>query len=118
MTFKTVLVHAEPEWGSGEALDVAIHLSRLFAAHVVGVAAEAFNIPSADFVDGSVVQLLRDEVDTDLATAQKRFMAAVEGLPAGATFYSGVDFPHVLMARHARGARSTGNPPAMMMSAG
>lgn len=104
MTFKTLLVHVEPEWGSGEAVDSAVHLSGLLGAHVLGVGAEAFELPEAAFIEGELVQDLRDQIDVDLATAQTRFMTATVGLKAGATFVSGMDRPSVLMAAHARGA--------------
>jgi nucleotide-binding universal stress UspA family protein len=104
MTFKTLLVHVEPEWGSGEALDAAVHLSGLLDAHVLGVGAEAFELPDAPFVEGELVQDLRDQIDVDLASAQARFIAATAKLKAGATFVSGMERPHALMTEHARGA--------------
>ncbi len=104
MTFKTLLVHAEPDWGSGQALDVALQMADLFGAHVLGVGAEAFDVPGLGYAEGELVQVLRDEVDVDVAAASKRFMTAVRGAPAGATFLSGIDRPYALMARHARGA--------------
>lgn len=104
MPFKTLLVHVEPDWGSGEALDAAVHLSSLFGAHLIGVAAEAFELPAAPFIEGELVQDLRDQIDTDLASAHARFNAATAGLAAGATFVSGMERPYVLMSRHARGA--------------
>jgi nucleotide-binding universal stress UspA family protein len=104
MTFKTLLVHAEPGWGSAEALDAAVHLSGLLDAHVLGVAAEAFEMPNATFIEGDLVQIMRDQIDDDLATAQTGFTAATAKLSAGATLVSGMDRPYVLMAQHARGA--------------
>ncbi|MGZ3368156.1 MAG: universal stress protein [Caulobacteraceae bacterium] len=105
MTFKTLLVHVEPDWGSSEALDAAVHLSSLLDAHLLGVAAEAFELPEAAFVDGELVQGLRDQIDLDLKSAEARFTTATAGLgQARATFVSGMDRPYVLMAQHARGA--------------
>lgn len=104
MTFKTLLVHVEPDWGSGEALDSVVHLSGLLDAHVLGVAAEAFELPDASFIEGELVQDLRDQIDVDLASAQARFTAATAKLRAGATFVSGMERPYVLMVQHARGA--------------
>jgi nucleotide-binding universal stress UspA family protein len=104
MTFKTLLVHVEPEWGSAEALDAAVHLSGLLDAHVLGVAAEAFEMPNATFIEGDLVQIMRDQIDDDLATARTRFTAATAKLAAGASFVSGMERPDALMARHARGA--------------
>jgi nucleotide-binding universal stress UspA family protein len=104
MTFKTLLVHVEPDWGSGQALDSAVHLSGLLDAHVLGVAAEAFELPDAPFIEGELVQDLRDQIDVDIASAHTRFMTATATLKAGATFVSGMDRPYALMAEHARGA--------------
>ena len=104
MSYKTLLAHAEPEWGSSEALAAAMRVADLFGSHIIGVGAEAFELPSYAFVEGSLVQALRDEIDIDIAAAEKRFMAAVKGNLGGATFLSGMDRPSVLMARHARGA--------------
>ena len=104
MTFKTLLVHVEPEWGSAEALDTAVHLSSLLDAHVLGVAAEAFELPAANFTEGELVQIMRDQIDVDVASARDRFTTATAKLKAGATFVSGMERPYVLMAEHARGA--------------
>jgi len=104
MTFKTLLVHVEPDWGSAEALDAAVHLSGLLDAHVLGVAAEAFEPLGSAYIEGDLVQVLRDQIDADIATARARFVAATAKLEAGATFVSGLDRPHALMALHARGA--------------
>lgn len=104
MTFKTLLVHVEPDWGSAEALDAAVDLASLLDAHLLGVGAEAFELPDAPFVEGELVQTLRDQIDTDLDAARNRFMTATAKLAAGATFVSGMERPHVLMERHAGGA--------------
>jgi nucleotide-binding universal stress UspA family protein len=104
MTFKTLLVHVEPEWGSAEALDATVHLSRHLNAHVLGVAAEAFEPPGSTYMEGELVQDLRDVVDADLASAKARFSAATDELAAGATFVTGMDRPYAVMAKHARGA--------------
>jgi nucleotide-binding universal stress UspA family protein len=104
MTFKTLLAHAEPEWGSGDSLSVALQVARMFDAHLLGVAAEAFELPGYGMIDGELVQLLRDNVDTDIAAAKARFLQAATDAPAGSTFISGVDRPLTLMKRHARGA--------------
>jgi nucleotide-binding universal stress UspA family protein len=104
MSFKTLLAHAEPDWGSGEALDAAMQVANLFGSHIIGVGAEAFELPHHAHVEDALVHMVRDEIDIDLAAAEKRFMAAVKGNPGGATFLSGMERPSVLMARQARGA--------------
>lgn len=104
MTVKTLLVHVEPEWGSAEALDCAVHLSSLLGAHVLGVAGEAYEPPGAAYMEGDLVQDLRNQIDADLASAKARFTAATAKLAAGATFVAGMDRPYAVMAEHARGA--------------
>ena len=104
MTFKTLMVHVEPEWGSAEALDAAVHLSSLLGAHLLGVAGEAYEPPGSAYMDGDLVQDLRDKIDADQASARTRFTSATAKLAAGATFVTGVDRPYALMAEHARGA--------------
>jgi len=104
MAFKTLLVHVEPEWGSAETLDTAVHLSKLLGAHVLGVAGEAYEPPGSAYMEGDLVQDLRDQIAGDLAFARARFTTATAKLKAGATFVSGIDRPYALMAEHARGA--------------
>ena len=104
MTYKTILVHVEPEWGADDALVTALQAADMFGAHILGVAGETFDLQSLAYVEGSLVQELRDGIDVDLAAADKRFRAAVVGAAGGSTFLSGVDRPSFLMGRYARGA--------------
>jgi nucleotide-binding universal stress UspA family protein len=104
MSYKTLLVHAEPEWGSSDSLVAARHVAEMFGAHVIGVGAEAFDLPSYSYVEGQLVQMIRDDVDQDLVSAKVRFDTAMMGAPQGASFVSGLDRPAALMKRRARGA--------------
>lgn len=104
MTYKTLIVHAEPDWGSSDSLIVARHVAEMFDAHIIGVAAEAFDLPSYGFIEGDLVQMIRDSIDSDLAAAKTRFEQAMAGAPQRSTFMSGLDRPAVLMKAHARGA--------------
>lgn len=106
MTFKTLMVHAEPEWGSGESLAAALPVARMFDAHIVGVSAEAFDpiVYTGEIPDGELVQLMRNDIDSDIAVARRRFTQAMSAAPAGSTFVSGMDRPHTLLKRYARGA--------------
>ncbi len=104
MSYKTLLVHAEPEWGSADSLTAARHVAEMFGAHVLGVGAEAFDLPAYSYVEGALVQLIRDNIDSDLAAAKTRFETAMDGAPHGAAFVSGVDWPATLMQQHARAA--------------
>jgi nucleotide-binding universal stress UspA family protein len=104
MSYKTLLVHAEPEWGSSDSLIAARHVAEMFGAHVIGVGAEAFDLPSYSYVEGQLVQMIRDDIDKDLVSAKTRFDAAMIGAPHGASFVSGLDRPATLMKERARGA--------------
>lgn len=104
MSYKTLLVHAEPEWGSFDSLVAARRVAEMFGAHIIGVGAEAFEPPPYSDVDGGLVQMIRDNVDIDLASAKDRFATAMTGVAHGSTFVSGMDRPASLMKRHARGA--------------
>lgn len=104
MSYKTLLVHAEPEWGSSDSLIAARHVAEMFGAHVIGVAAEAFELAAYSYVEGQLVQMIRDDIDHDLISAKARFDAAMAGAPHGATFVSGIDRPATLMKQRARGA--------------
>jgi nucleotide-binding universal stress UspA family protein len=106
MTFKTLIVHVEPEWGSVESLAAALPVARMFDAHIVGVSAEAFDpiVYTGEVPDGGLVQLLRDDIAIDITVARTRFTQAMNAAPAGSTFVSGMDRPHTLLKRYARGA--------------
>ena len=104
MPFDTVLVHAEPGWGSSDAITAALSMAVPFKSHIIGVGAEAFDLPNYAFVEGGLVQLIRDQVDEDLDAARLRFTTAVAQNPGGSTFVSGMEAPCVLMGRYARGA--------------
>lgn len=106
MTFKTLIVHVEPAWGSDESLVAALSVARTFSAHIVGVGAEAFDpiVYGGELAGGELVQMIRDNADIDIVAAKSRFTQAMAAAPAGSTFVCGMDRPHVLVKRHARGA--------------
>jgi len=104
MTYKTLLTHVEPEWGSGRALAVAVALAQRFGAHLIGLGAEAFETVNYAYADGAVVQLLRDQIDADAITSQQRFRAAVGPLGEEVTWVADMEAPVMAMAACARGA--------------
>ena len=104
MSYKTLLVHAEPEWGSSDSVIAARLVAEMFEAHVIGVGAEALDLPTYSYVEGQLVQMIRDDVDQDLISAKTRFDTAMIGAPHGASFVSGLDRPATLMKERARGA--------------
>ena len=104
MSFKTILTQVEPDWGSGHALRAAVQTANRFSAHLVGLAAQGFDQSSYAFGDVGLIQVVREQIDLDLASAERRFRAATEGAPAGASWISETAYPADAMARHARGA--------------
>jgi nucleotide-binding universal stress UspA family protein len=104
MSFKTLLTHVEPDWGSSRALDVAVSLCGLFQAHLVGVGAEAFDPTGYAYVDGGLVQVLRDQIDADLTSAHARFQSAAGKASAGSTWLGEVQAPAAAVALWAAGA--------------
>ncbi len=104
MPFKTIMTHVEPDWGSSRALDAAVQLCGLFDAHLTGVGAENFDPMAYAYAGGDIVQVLRDQIDTDLAAAQKRFAAAGAGVAGGSTWLWEIAFPAEAIARCASGA--------------
>lgn len=104
MTFKTLLTHVEPDWGSGRALAVAVQLAKRFDAHLIGLGAEAFEPVNYAFAESVVVQMLRDQIDTDAASAEARFRGAAAGLEHACSWAFEMTAPESAMAAYARGA--------------
>ena len=104
MPIKTLLTHVEPDWGSGRALAAAVELAQRFDAHLMGLGAEDFEPVNYAFADGSVVQMLRDQIDADALTAEARFRLAAAGLGAACSWHRALDVPVAAMASLARGA--------------
>jgi nucleotide-binding universal stress UspA family protein len=105
VTYKSVLVHVEPNPLSDARLAAAAGLARRFHGRLIGVGAQAF-LPSVDFgygyLDGEAIQALRDQLKENLNSAQARFDAAAKGLST--VWRSFVDLPGRVMASEARGA--------------
>lgn len=104
MTFKTLLTHVEPDWGSGSALTAAVELAERFGAHLIGLGAEAFDPVSYAFTDGDIIQMLRDQIDLDAKSAERRFRTATASLGAASSWLTSMDTPALAMASVARGA--------------
>jgi nucleotide-binding universal stress UspA family protein len=104
MTYKTLLTHVEPDWGSGRALAAAVQLAERFGAHLIGLGAEAFEPVNYAYAEGEVVQLLRDQIGADAATAEQRFRAATRSLGDACSGITAMDWPVAAVAACARGA--------------
>jgi len=105
VTYKSVLVHVEPNPLSDARVAAAVGLARRFHGRLIGIGAQAF-MPSVDFgygyLDGDAIQALRDQLEDNLRSAQARFEDAVRGLPA--IWRSFTDLPGRAMAAEASGA--------------
>jgi nucleotide-binding universal stress UspA family protein len=104
MSFKTIMTHVEPDWGSTRALVAAAQLAKTFGAHLVGVGAEDFEPAAYAYADGGIVQLLRDQVDLDRDAAKARFDAVAAEAPNGATWMFRMEYPAQAITRLALGA--------------
>ena len=103
MTYKSVLVHVEPNPLSDARVAAAAGLARRFHGRLIGIGAQAF-MPTADFgygyLDGEAIQALRDHLEDNLKSSQARFEEAAKGLPS--LWRSYVDLPGRVMAAEAR----------------
>jgi nucleotide-binding universal stress UspA family protein len=78
MSFKTILVHAEPTTASAARLKTAAALARTFGAALHGVGAVQFAPfvdPMSGYVDPALVQMFEDQLRTDLREAAASFEA-------------------------------------------
>ncbi|MEO6339665.1 MAG: universal stress protein [Caulobacteraceae bacterium] len=107
MAYKTILVSGGPEAWADDGVRTALDVARMFDAHVIGMAAEAF-VPAVAsdlaFVDAATVQVLRDQLDVDLDIAGKRFWSLAASTANSASWEAEVEFPLRAVSRRARGA--------------
>ena len=105
MSYKTLLVHGEPEPTAAAALRLAIDVAAMFDAAILGVGAEAFE-PAIAYGDiaGELVAAACEQVDTDLILAERQFRALTADCRSGADWTSSRGYPTDVMVRHARGA--------------
>jgi nucleotide-binding universal stress UspA family protein len=135
MSYKTILVHVEANAASDGRIRLACDLARRFGAAVVGVGAEAveqpvYAVPSS--VTGEVLKELIDRAEAHLREAEARFKRLARDVPQGISWFSAMDYPHKVIALHARAAdlvivnprdneapeRVAANPADVIMAAG
>jgi nucleotide-binding universal stress UspA family protein len=107
MSYKTILVHVEANAASDGRIRLACDLARTFGGAVIGVGAEAIEQPvyaAPSSVTGEVLTERMDRVAAHLRDAEARFKRLARDLPQGAIWVSGMDYPHRVIALHARGA--------------
>ena len=105
MSYKTLLVHAEPTPASDARIDYALHLAKDLEATLIGIGAEAF--PAVAVTDpygvssGALFEALREQQVGNIALARKAFEAKAAGTPH--EWLEASDSPSRVMARAARG---------------
>lgn len=107
MTYKTVLVHAEPGEGSDTRVQLAVEVAAQYDAMVIGLGAQAFYpVFSSGYAaaDGAVIEAMRERIIADLPIAEKRFRELTAGVKGGVRWIGGMDYPAKELALHARSA--------------
>lgn len=105
MSFKTILVHVGSGPGGADPLKAALSLGWPIGATVVGIGAVAWDPyvdPTLGYVNAHTVRLLRNDVDTDIAAAEKIFHAACQRYPHPAIWRSTVEYPTEAIIGNAR----------------
>ncbi|MDR3472339.1 MAG: universal stress protein [Devosia sp.] len=105
MSYKSILVHVEPNPASDARIAVAIELARRFGGRVIGIGAQSF-YPLVgfgyDYVDPGTIQTLQGILEENLGQAETRFRNATQDLSA--VWRSAFDTPNRVIAEQARGA--------------
>ena len=106
MSFKTILVHAEPGAGCDRRVDLAVRVADLFDASVTGLGAEGFDpMINTGYSggDGMVVEAVRERIAIDLPLAETHFRA-LAGRREACSWIAAQGYPDKLLAYYARGA--------------
>lgn len=105
MSYKTIMVHAEPPPYSDERITAATQLAQAFDATLVGLAAQAYPaMISGDAVaDAAMMVALRDRIDSDFPAAEKAFRQIAGRLARPTAWITAVDYPARELSRHAGG---------------
>ena len=105
MTFKTILVHVGVDPETTTRLETAMTLGARFGASIIGLGAIAWDPyvdPALGYADGETIQLLRDEVDKDIAEAAATFKTVCAGYLHPTEWRSIIDYPAASMTAFSR----------------
>ena len=106
MSFKSILVHAEPGPGCNTRIRLALEVADMFGASVTGLGAEAFDpvmLSGYATADGAVIEAIRERIAMDLPAAETHFRALTKGRK-DVLWVTGEDYPDKMLALYARGA--------------
>ena len=99
MAYKSLLIHVEPTAAGRARLRIAVELARQFDARLVGLGARSFD--SMPDPGGLSAIKLKEEVENDLAEAERIFTKKAAALGEQAQWRSEADYPTEAMLRHA-----------------
>lgn len=102
MTYKSILVHAEPSQAGVARVRAAVALARACEARLIGLGARAFD-PMPD-PGGLSVMKLKEIVESELAAAEKMFRQEAAALSAMLEWRAEMDYPTAAMMRHVAAA--------------
>jgi nucleotide-binding universal stress UspA family protein len=107
MSYKTILVHAEPGHVADRRVATAIGLAEQFDAALIGLGAEAFEPVFASgyaIADGAVYEAIRERIERDVPAAEQRFRLLTSGVKQPVFWVTGVQDPCSELVIHARAA--------------
>jgi nucleotide-binding universal stress UspA family protein len=107
MSYKTILVHAEPGHAADRRVATAITLADAFDAALIGLGAEAFEPVYASgyaMADGAIYEAIRERVQKDVPDAEKRFRCQTVELTQPVFWVTGVQDPCSELVIHGRAA--------------
>jgi len=107
MPSKVLLVHVDNNEESGDRVRIAASLANRLGAVLIGSAAAQIQPPIGDpsgYIDGSLVELEREDVERELAEAGTQFQQVAGTVQAGTEWRSGIVLPNLALAQDARSA--------------
>jgi nucleotide-binding universal stress UspA family protein len=107
MSYKTILVHAEPGHAAERRMATAIALAHEFDAALIGLGAEAFEPVYASgyaIADGAMYEAIRERVAKDITAAEQRFRSLTAGMTQPVFWVTGLRDPCSELVVHARAA--------------
>lgn len=110
MPFETFLMHVESDPTQDPRLALAVDLANQFDASLIGVGAEVYGTTAmgggfgGEFASAEVYTMLAENVDANLARAEKKFQAIAGSVRQGSQWRAAVQFPAQTIAAEARAA--------------
>ena len=107
MSYKTLLVQAEPTERGDNRVRLAVDVAAMFDARVIGLASEGFFpvfTTGVAMADGAVIEAVRQRIAADLPIAEQRFRDSTKDVAAGIEWLTGYEYPATELIAHAYAA--------------